>query len=170
MPSDYFATLAQHGAWANRRLYDACETLSSAEYLRPRGSSFGSLHATLNHILVFDRVWIARVEGSAPPAFEDDQILYADLVGLKVARLAEDERLRQLVAGLSRAALDQPLHYRNRRGDRFETPLRLVLAHLFHHQAQFRGEARALLAQAGAGSASLDLVEFLREAKTATAG
>lgn len=170
MPSDYFATLAQHSAWANRRLYQACETLGTAEYLRPRGSSFGSLHAALNHLLVFDRVWMARIEGRTPPAFDDDQILYADLVGLKVARLAEDERLRQLVAGLAEGALARPLHYSNRRGDRFEVPLRLVLAHLFNHHAQCRGEVQALLSQAGIRLAPLDLIEFLRDTGAHSAG
>lgn len=167
MSSDYFATLAQHSAWANRRLYLACETLGTAEYFRPRAARFGSLHAALNHVLAFDRIWIARVEGRPPPALDEDQILYADLVALKVARLAEDERLRQLVAGLPASLLDQPLHYRSRRGDRFETPLRLVLAHLFDHQAQCRGAARALLSQAGLDLASLDLLEFLRQAEAA---
>ena len=51
MPSDYFAVLAQHSAWANRRLFRACGSLSAADYLRERASTFGSLHATLNQIL-----------------------------------------------------------------------------------------------------------------------
>jgi uncharacterized damage-inducible protein DinB len=170
MPSEYFAVLAQHSAWANRRLYRACESLAATEYLRERAATFGSLHATLNHILVSDRIWVARIEGRASPPLEENQILYADLVALKVARLAEDEHLRHLVGGLPEAALDQPLHFTNRRGDRFETPLRLVLAHLFNHQARCRGEAQALLAQAGVRLASLDLLAFLRKGEAAAAG
>ncbi len=162
MPSDYFAVLAQHGAWANRRLFEACETMSAAEYLRERASSFGSLHATLNHGLVAFRSGIARLEGRSPPALDENQILYPDLVGLKVARLAEDERLRHLIGGLSEAALDQLLHYRSRRGDRYQAPLRLVLADLFDHQTRCRGEALALLAQAGIRPSSLDVLAYLR--------
>ena len=63
MPSDYFAVLAQHNAWANRRLLQSCEALAPAEYLRERGSVYGSLHAALNHILATDRLWIGRIEG-----------------------------------------------------------------------------------------------------------
>lgn len=170
MPSEYLAVLAQHGAWANRRLYRACEGLSAADYLRERASTFGSLHATMNHITIVDRVWIARIEGRTPPAFDDNQLLYPDLIGLRIACVAEDERLRHLVGGLSEAMLDQPLRYRNRRGDRREALLRLVLGHLFDDHARCRGEAAALLSQAGVRAPSLDLLSFLREAKAPPAG
>jgi uncharacterized damage-inducible protein DinB len=163
MPSDYFATLARYNAWANRRLYRACGRLSEGEYLLDRLSTFGSLHATLNHILVADRIWLARIEGRTPPSLNPDQILYADLIGLKVARMAEDAHLRNLVAGLSQAMLDQPLIYRNRRGDRFETPLRQVLGHMFNDQAHYRGEAGVLLAQTGVSPPLLDLIRFVRQ-------
>jgi uncharacterized damage-inducible protein DinB len=170
MPSEYLAVLAQHSAWANQRLYRACEPLSAADYLRERASTFGSLHAALHHIMVVDRTWIARIEGRTPPPLDENQILYPDLIGLRVACLAEDERLRHLVGGLSEAALDQPLYYRNRRGDRYEAPLRLVLAHLFDQHARCRGEVAALLSQAGIRAPSLDLLCFLREAGAAPAG
>jgi uncharacterized damage-inducible protein DinB len=163
MLSDYFATLARYNAWANRRLYRACGRLSEDEYLRERRSSFGSLHATLNHILVADRIWLARIEGRTPPRLELDQILYADLIGLKVARVAEDAHLRNLVAAFSAAMFDQPLVYRNGRGDRFETPLHLVFGHLFNHQAHYRGEASVLLAQTAVPPPALDLIRFVRK-------
>jgi uncharacterized damage-inducible protein DinB len=163
MSSDYFATFARYNAWANRRLYQACAGLSEQDYLRERPSTFGSLHAALNHILVADRIWIARIEGRTPPGLDHDQILYADLIGLKMARAAEDEHLSNLIAGISEEMLDQPLLYRNARGDRVETRLRLVLGHLFDYQAQRRGEAQALLAQTDARLPSLGLICFIRE-------
>jgi uncharacterized damage-inducible protein DinB len=163
MSSDYFATFARYNAWANRRLYQACAGLSEHEYLRERPSTLGSLHAALNRILVADRVWIARIEGRTPPGLDPDQILYADLIGLKVARSAEDEHLCNLVEGVSEDMLDRPLVYRNARGKRFEVPLRLVLGHLFDYQAQRRGEAQALLAQTGVRPPSLGLICFVGE-------
>lgn len=169
MLGEYFATLACYNAWANRRLYQACATLSEQEYLRERPSSCGSLHATLNHILVADRIWIARIEGRALPNLRLDQILYADLIGLKVARAAEDAHLRNLVAGISERMLDQPLIYRNARGDRCSAPLRLVLGHLFNQQAEHRGEAQVLLSQTDMAPPPLDLIRFVQERGTAPA-
>jgi uncharacterized damage-inducible protein DinB len=163
MSSGYFETLARYNAWANRRLYQACEALSTAEYLRERVASFGSLHATLNYLLVVDRIWIARIEGHTPPSLKADQILYADLIGLRVARVAEDERLRIVVAGIPEQRLDQTLNYRNSGGIRVETPLRLVLVNLFNQQAHHRGQMHELLAQTEVQPPQLDLIDFLHE-------
>ena len=160
MHRTYFIKLADYNAWANQRLYHACGALRVNEYMRERASSFGSLHATLNHILVVDRIWVARIEGQTAPNLRLDQILYGDLLGLKVARVAEDERIRIMAAGLSETRLDQPLEYRNSRGDRFETPLRLVLGHLFNHQTHHRGQAHGLLSQTEVPPPALDLIAF----------
>src|SRR5262249_48923320 len=157
---NYFATLARYNAWANRRLYQVCEALGEAEYLRERASSFGSIHATLNHILVADRIWIARIENQTPPNLKPDQILYGDLVGLKVARIAEDDRILNLVGGIPDAMLDQPFDYRDTRGDRFVTPLHLALGHFFNHQTHHRGQVHGLLSQTRMMPPPLDLIVF----------
>ena len=161
MTSSYFATLARYNAWANDRLYQACTGLSATEFMRARTSYFGSFHATLNYVLVVDRIWIARIERQRPPSLKLDQILYGDLIGLKVARLAEDEHIRIMIAGIANERFDRPLEYRNSRGDRFETPLRLVLGHLFNHHAHHRGQVHGLLCQTNAPPPPLDLIDFI---------
>jgi uncharacterized damage-inducible protein DinB len=163
MQSEYYATLARYNAWANRRVYRACGRLSETEYLRERRSTFGSLHATLNHVLIADRIWLAWIEARTPPNLALDQILYGDLIGLKMARVAEDAHLCNLVASFSDAMLDRRLAYRNQRGDRFEMSLRLAFGHMYNHQAHYRGEAAVLLAQSDVPPPSLDLTRFVRE-------
>src|SRR5689334_23382665 len=76
MPNRYFSTLARYNAWANRRLYDAVAMLPEAEYMKSRPAFFHSIHGTLNHILVGDRIWLARIEEKPPPKLAHDQILY----------------------------------------------------------------------------------------------
>ncbi len=166
MNSRYFATLAAYNAWANRRLFEACERLGATEYMQERACFFGSLHGTLNHILVADRVWMARIEGQIPPNLKFDQILYGDLIGLKVARGAEDEHIRIMVAGITEERLDQRVEYRNSRGDRFEAPLPLVLGHFYNHQTHHRAQVHGLLSQTKVPPPALDLIVFLREHRT----
>jgi uncharacterized damage-inducible protein DinB len=161
MPSPFFAMLADYNAWANHRLYEACEKLTGTEYMRDR-APFGSLHAILNRILATDRIWIARIEGREQSGLKLDQILYGDLTGLKVARIAEDERIRIAIAATPEGRLDHPLVYRSLRGDRVELPLRVVLGHLFNNQTHYRAQAHALLAQAETAPPSLELIEFAR--------
>src|SRR5437868_1695088 len=60
----YFRQLAQYNAWANWRIYEACGQLSDAERKAPRPCFFGSIHRTLNHILVGDRLWLSRLTAS----------------------------------------------------------------------------------------------------------
>ena len=57
------------------------------------------------------------------------------------------------------------------RGDRFETPLRLVLGHFFNHQTHHRGQVHGLLSQTGVAPPPIDLIDFiLREKAAETAG
>ena len=48
--------LARYNTLANRRLYEACASLSDAERKEDRPDFFGSIHGTLNHIMVGDRI------------------------------------------------------------------------------------------------------------------
>jgi uncharacterized damage-inducible protein DinB len=163
MADRYYSTFARYNAWANARLYGACAKLSEADYLKPRASFFGSIHATLNHLMVADRIWLGRIE-SRPEKLALNQILYGDFTALHVARVAEDDRLIRVVDSIDPARLDQPLDYLNTRGERFRTPLRIVLGHLFNHQTHHRGQAHGLLSQTPVPPPELDLIFFVREA------
>ena len=135
--------------------------LPDAERRRPCGAFFGSIHATLNHLLVGDRLWLGRMEGRVEK-LALNQILYGDFVALRVARVAEDERLIRVVDGLDAAGLEQPLDYLTTGGDRRRVPMRLVLGHLFNHQTHHRGQAHGLLSQTSVPPPGLDLIDFLR--------
>ena len=107
MRAEMFARMAAYNAWANRRLYSACGQLEDAAYYAPRPAFFGSIHRTLNHLLVTDRIWMGRLEGLAGPAMALDTELYTDRHDLRLAREAEDARIASFVAGLDDAACDR---------------------------------------------------------------
>jgi uncharacterized damage-inducible protein DinB len=156
-----FASLAAYNKWANQRLYEACGRLDGDDYGAPRPSFFGSIHATLNHILVGDRVWLARLEGRPSGITALDEILYADFAGLSAARAAEDERVERIVAGIAEPALGQPFAYRNMAGETKSFPLGHVLMHFFNHQTHHRGQVHGLLSATAVPPPSLDLILFL---------
>ena len=56
----HWQMFAAYNAWANRRLYDHAARLSNDDYRADRGAFFKSVHGTLNHLLVADRIWMAR--------------------------------------------------------------------------------------------------------------
>ena len=65
----YVRAMARYNAWQNANVYGACERLSDAQRKEDRGAFFGSIHATLNHILWADQTWLTRF-GAAPAAGE----------------------------------------------------------------------------------------------------
>ena len=62
-----FIRLAQYNTWFNGELYRHSATLSDEERKRDRGAFFKSIHDTLDHILLCDRMWLGRIERSALP-------------------------------------------------------------------------------------------------------
>ena len=54
---------ADYNGWANARLYAAAAQLPDAEYRADHGAFFKSVHGTLNHLLVGDRIWMQRLTG-----------------------------------------------------------------------------------------------------------
>lgn len=164
MDTAHFRTFAGYNAWANRRLYDACAALPVEEYQRPRASFFGSIHATLNHILVGDRLWNGRLTGNLAIGITAlNQILYPDLATLRAAREAEDKGLIAFLEGRDDAWLEGMLDYRNMAGETRQDPLRIVMAHIFNHQTHHRGQVHGLLSQTAVPPPPLDLIYFTRE-------
>src|SRR5690606_6436861 len=161
---DHVPCMARYNRWANNRLYDACAMLSPEDYFAPRPSFFGSIHATLNHILVGDSIWLGRFTGSVPAHLTRlDMILHEDLATLRAAREAKDAEIIAFTDGLDSAALSGSFTYRNMRGDEFTDPLFPPLTHFFNHQTHHRGQVHGLLSHAGVEPPELDLIYFLRE-------
>jgi uncharacterized damage-inducible protein DinB len=163
MADAYFDLLARYNAWANQRLYSACAQLGDAELKAKRPAFFGSIHATLNHILVGDRLWMSRLAGGSL-VLALNKILHEDFTRLHAARVAQDELLIALVGGIAATQLDAPLTYTNTKGQSFATPHRLVLGHLFNHQTHHRGHAHDMLSQTDVAPPELDLIFFIRRA------
>ena len=134
---EHFQTFAGYNIWANGRVLEACGALSEEDYLAERPAFFGSIHGTLNHILVGDRAWMARLEGVASGVKALDEMLYDDLDSLRAAREQEDARISAYVDGLTEARLEQDVHYKSMVGGAFVNPVGQVLAHLFNHQTHF---------------------------------
>jgi len=53
--------MADYHQWAHQKLVQHIEALSDDEYRRDCGLYFKSVHGTLNHLLVGDRLWHGRV-------------------------------------------------------------------------------------------------------------
>ena len=163
---DHFSMFAQYNRWANERLYEVAAETSDADYRKDLGAFFGSLHGTLNHLLVADRIWMHRFTGEGPIHTKLDEIPFDELAALSVARRNEDERIIFYVDTLSEQEIDGTFTYSpmTMLGE-VTQPLGPALAHFFNHQTHHRGQAHCLLSEIGGRDFAppLDLIYFQRE-------
>src|SRR5690606_32965900 len=147
---------ATYNRWANAMVYDAAAALSEEELNRNAGAFFGSLIATLNHVLVADRIWLKRFTGEGVAPAKLDTILHADLAMLRAAREAEDERILGWIDSLSDKALAGRFTYTTVTDMRTVSQrLAPALAHFFNHQTHHRGQAHTILTTLGKPSLTL---------------
>jgi len=170
MSPEWLSASARYNRWMNDKLYGLAATLSDTARRRDGGAFFKSIHGTFNHLLLTDRIWLARFKGvSVPQGFMGpggirtlDQELYADFEELRRERALTDDEIATWVATLTPEQLARPLVY-VRRGQKHESPLWWAVAHFFNHQTHHRGQITALLTQQGCDPGVTDLIAMLRE-------
>lgn len=157
---EYCRLMARYNRWQNRSLVMAADGLSSAERWRDRGAFFGSIAATLNHLLWDDKIWMARLsedEGAAlrvPASLEspDDWATY------KTMRVDTDAALIAWVDAFNDATLSGDVTWgTGGPAGRITRPRWLCMTHLYNHQTHHRGQVHAMLTAAGARPEETDL-------------
>lgn len=160
---DHFITMARYNLWANALVYDACAPIDDAQRRTDMGAYFKSIHGTLNHILIGDRIWFSRFRGTPWTDYNLHGELYADFEDLRAAHKAEGEALLAWLQQVEDAALAGAFSYTTAAGGSYTTPYGLGLTHAFNHATHHRGQVHVLIGQAGHPTPDLDLIFYLRE-------
>lgn len=159
MTRDHAVTMARYNQWQNDNLYNVCGSLSDEERKRERGLFFGSIHGTLNHLLLADKIWLGRFTNEPFRVAGLDQELYADFGALKSARADMDRAIIDWADGLTEALLAADLRYRTVSNPTDKnSPLWLAVTHLFNHQTHHRGQITTALSQLGVDYGITDLI------------
>ena len=168
---DFFQLLLDYSQSANAQIMDRAREASESDYLADAdGLSFGSLHATLIHIMTSEIIWIARWTGETPPEWvakvrQPEEIARKEIPSL--AALSElwqenSHRFRIFGGALTDEAVSARLAYRDLSGTESEQPLRELIAHVVNHGTQYRAEASVRLTQLGLSPGDMDFVAFAR--------
>lgn len=156
---NWYLHMARYNRWVNQRLFDACAALPDTERKRDLGAFFGSVHATLNHLLLTDHLWLARFTATDFSAAGLDQELFADFDPLRAARADLDEAILAFAARLTSDDLEETLRYTSLALAReIAVPRQLALLHWFNHQTHHRGQVTALLSRLGVDYGDVDLL------------
>ncbi len=171
---EQFRALSLYNQAMNRKLYGLAAQLSDEGRKRERGAFFGSIHGTFNHLLLGDRIWLARLTGDearfaskdqsgAPIPFRSmGQELCASFEDLTRERERTDADIISVISALTEADLLRDMSYQ-RAGAKVTHVLWWALTHFFNHQTHHRGQVTTLLSQAGVDPGVTDLIAMLRE-------
>ena len=156
-----FQLLADFNAWVNTKIFSACKELVEEEYKKDRKAFFSSIHGTLNHLLVVDKLWLGRMKGTKPEVKYLAQILHDNFNDLEKARVEEDDSLIHFIDNLDEKEGDKNYTFTRMDGrGEFTITFGLTLITLFNHQTHHRGQIHTMLTQAGIKPAQMDVVDF----------
>lgn len=146
----YPLLMAEYNAWMNGKIYRACAALTDEARKQDRGAFFGSMHRTLDHVLLGDRIWLGRFNGKRYPVKPIGQDLYDDFDELQAARIEHDAELLAWAKEVTREWLDEPMTWQSQLYGFTQTQPRWVLVvQLFNHQTHHRGQVHAMLTALG---------------------
>src|SRR5262245_53207446 len=129
-----FRRFAQYNSWFNGRLYELISSLSEEERRRDMGPFFRSIHGTLTHILLTDRIFLGRLSKhpygfrslqKTPLVFEFEplaQTLYESFPELAEQRRETDTAIHNWVAELTPEVLETDLSYSRSTGQIMAAP------------------------------------------------
>jgi len=159
MSSQQVETMARYNTWMNERLYAVCADIPDEERKRDCRAFFRSIHGTLNHILLADKVWMGRFEGQPFKVDSLDQELFADFDELRAERAAMDARIEAWASALTDDALMSEFRFTSIiKPGRLACSLWLPVTHFFNHQTHHRGQLTTLLSQIGKDYGVTDLI------------
>ena len=158
---EHVRQMARYNRWQNGSIYGAADTLTDAQRREARGAFFGSIHATLSHLLWGDQIWMSRFSASAAPAaagIKQSVEMVPDWGELKAQRVAFDEVITAWAEGLDPVWLEGDLTwYSGAMGRDVSKPKWVLVTHMFNHQTHHRGQVHCLLTQLGAKPDDTDL-------------
>ena len=157
--ADYARLMARYNRWQNDSLIAAANGLDDAARRADRGAFFGSIQATLSHLLWADTMWMSRFDGGPAPegGIAGSPVFVAEWENLRNRRAAMDERIDTWAAALEIAPGAVLRWHSGALGRDVERPLALCVVHFFNHQTHHRGQVHAMLTAAGVRPEATDL-------------
>jgi uncharacterized damage-inducible protein DinB len=157
----YAQTMAHYNTWQNANIYGAAAALRDEDRKSHRGVFFGSIHATLNHLMWTDQMWLMRFKAHEPPrakSMAEGLEQYGTWDELRAERLTLDTHIEAWAARLTQAELGETLHWHSAGAQRdMVTPMAVAITHFFNHQTHHRGQVHGVLTGFGVKPGITDL-------------
>lgn len=158
----YFVVLSDYQQWANDRLFAALGGIDRAALQSPQGLFFDTIHHTVDHLMLVNRLWLARLRGES---LEVDfrQLTYPDWDQLIEATQRQAEELTLWLESCPEIWFDGQLDYLSSNGEVRSMWMRDALTHMMNHQTHHRGQISAVITRLGATAPEMDYVYYKRD-------
>ncbi len=136
--------------------------MNDEQYYADAGLFFGSVHGTLNHLLLADRVWFGRFSDAPYAVSSLDAELESGRTELENAVYAHTAVWKAWIGERNADELAGDIIYRNLKGTGFRNPMTPALLHVFNHATHHRGQISAAVSGFGYDVPEMDLMWYLR--------
>jgi uncharacterized damage-inducible protein DinB len=148
------AELLHHHLWANLRLLDTCATLDSEQLEAGSPGTYGTIRATLEHIVNAEQGYLMRLTGRQP----ERRFKAGD--NPSIAELREQvrqsgEALLTLAAQMRASDMVEA----EWEGQRWQFPASVMLVQAINHATEHRTNVTTILAQQGIGFPEEDFLD-----------
>ena len=157
------AKLSRYHCWATEKLFDSVALLSEEQYRSNEGLFFGSVHGTLNHLLLVDQLWLSRINGEPYPVSDLSHEIETDAKMLEAALLNQCDLWFRTCAAMTERRLAQDIKFRNLAGEEGRINAADLLIHVFNHGTHHRGQISAVLAELGVSVPEMDYYYFVKK-------
>lgn len=158
----YFVVQADYQLWANDRLFAALGRLEPVLLTSAQDLFFDNIHHTVDHLLLVNQLWCARLNGKAFTA-DFGKVTYLDWNQLIEATQEQAREFQLWLEGCDDEFFERQLAYFTSKGEPQQMWVRDVLTHMMTHQAHHRGQISAVITRMGYRSLEMDYVYYKRE-------
>lgn len=150
---------AEYNIWINSKLYDVCAGIPDSDRKQDMGAFFNSIHGTLNHNLLGDRLWLGRFRNEPFQVDSLAQEMYSDFSQLRVEREITDKAICDWVSSLSDHDIESTVAFTAvSTGKHLTYKLADAVLGFFYHQVHHRGQLTALISRLGIDYGQTDLI------------
>ena len=157
----YFVTQADYQIWANEVMFTALDQLPAEAIAAEQGLFFGSIHHTVDHILMVSRLWFARLMGSNL-SVNFKVIHHPDWAQLKDTLRHESGALKDWIEARPESFFSDSVSFVGSDGVSRTMAVQDILVHLFTHYAHHRGQVSAVVTRLNAPCPEMDFYYYRR--------
>jgi len=162
----YFIYQSDYQHWADEVLFECLGRLDPAALLEPQGLFFGTIHHTIDHMLVVAELWRLRLQGESP-IVDLKALHHPDWRELKAGLRQETRELQHWLERRTDPFFESEIAYRSIDGKERRNWVRDVLTHMMAHRVHHRGQVSAVITRLGGPAPEMDYIYYKRSVDAA---